>query len=230
MEAEPTRRNIAIGDIHGCDQALLALLDAIQPAKSDRIITLGDYVDRGPGTPQVVDRLLKLRNECQFVPLMGNHEIMLISALEDVTHLKFWLGSGGQRTVDAYGGDVHEIPDAHLEFLNNCLPYFEGDDFFCVHANYTPTLPLDKQPDYALYWEHLDTFFPSPHISGKTAVVGHTPQRHGQILQTEHLICLDTYCYGGGRLSAIELTSGALWQASFDGEILADHGSDRVGT
>lgn len=219
MQSEPDRRTLAIGDIHGCDRALDALLRAISLQDSDRIITLGDYVDRGPGSPAVIERLIQLRGECELISIRGNHEIMMLSALQDPTQLRFWLESGGRQTLEAYGGDIEAIPAEHIDFLQSCRTHFEGDNFFCIHANYSPRLPLDQQPDYTMYWEHLDAFFPPPHISGKTAIVGHTPQRHGQVLETEHLICIDTYCYGGGFLTAVDLSTGDLWQSNIDGEI-----------
>jgi serine/threonine protein phosphatase 1 len=220
MEASPAARTIAIGDIHGCDRALTSLLNALKLTKQDRVITLGDYVDRGPGSRQVIERLIQLQDECELIPLRGNHEIMLLTSLDDNSQMRFWLGSGGQQTVDSYGGDLENIPGEHLEFLRGCRPVFEGENYFCVHANYTPAAPLTEQPDFTMYWEHLDTYFPEPHFSGKTAIVGHTPQRGGKVLVTEHLICLDTHCYGGGLLTALDLDTGELWQASPEGKLV----------
>ncbi len=220
MASEDSSRTFAIGDIHGCDRALFAILDALQPTSSDRLITLGDYIDRGPGSQAVVQRLIELQDECQLCPLLGNHELMLLTVLSDPSQMSFWTGSGGQQTLDSYGGDIGGIPESHLEFLRSCLPFFEGEKYFCIHANYAPTLPLNEQPEYTMYWEHLDIYFPERHVSGKTAIVGHTPQRNGQVLNTDHLICIDTYCYGGGLLTALDLNSGDLWQASNDGVLI----------
>jgi serine/threonine protein phosphatase 1 len=213
-------RTFAIGDIHGCDAALRALLEAIQLTKHDRLITLGDYIDRGPGSRAVIEQLMPLRDQCEFIPLFGNHELMLLTVLDDPSQMNFWLASGGKATLASYGGKIENIPASHLEFIHGCLPLYEGDEFFCVHANYTPSAPLDKQPEYTMYWEHLDVYFPEPHVSGKTAIVGHTPQRDGQVLNSEHLICIDTYCYGGGLLTALNLATGELWQATPEGELV----------
>ena len=220
MGSESPARTFAIGDIHGCDRAFEGLLKSLDLNTNDRLITLGDYVDRGPGSREVIERLIGLKNECQLIPLMGNHELMLLTVLDDPSQLSFWLGSGGKATVESYGGDLKNIPEAHLQFIRACVPIYEGDEFFCVHANYTPNAPLDNQPEYTMYWEHLDVYFPEPHVSGKTAVVGHTPQRNGQVLNTEHLICIDTHCYGGGLLTALDLNSGDLFQARPDGEMV----------
>ena len=213
-------RIFAIGDIHGCAAALDALLAEIAPTSDDLIVTLGDYIDRGPESPRVVERLLELQQQCQLVPLLGNHEAMLLMALKEESELGFWLECGGQETLDAYGGKLESIPLEHVEFLLNCHLYAELDKHFFVHANYTPSLPLDKQPEYVLLWEHLTMHMPAPHMSGKKAVVGHTPQRDGEILVTDHLICIDTFCYGPqGWLTALDVEAELAIQANRNGEL-----------
>ena len=76
-------RLIAIGDIHGCADALEAILAAIDPREEDCIVTLGDYVDRGPETPRVIERLIQLRSAGNLVPLLGNHELMMLVGMEE---------------------------------------------------------------------------------------------------------------------------------------------------
>ena len=90
-----TTRTIAIGDIHGCSAALDALLDAIRPRPEDAIVTLGDYINRGPDSRGVLDRLIKLSNQCRLIPLLGNHEQMLFEARRrTATH---WMLPRGRR-------------------------------------------------------------------------------------------------------------------------------------
>jgi serine/threonine protein phosphatase 1 len=213
------KRIIAIGDIHGCGRALEAVLDRIEPDASDTVVALGDLIDRGPDTPAVLDRLLKLATQCELVRLIGNHEIMLLTALEQPSEIQFWLECGGEPTVEAYGGDMSAIPPAHVDFLRGCRPFYETEDHFFVHANYVADLPLSQQPQFTLLWEHLSLRRPGPHMSGKIGVVGHTPQVNGEILDLEHLLCIDTYCYGGGWLTALDVTSGNYWQANSAGEM-----------
>ena len=76
-----------------------------------------------------------------------------------------------------------------------------------------PDLPLDEQPDEMLFWEHVKEVIPQPHFSGKTAVVGHTPQGDGEMLIFEHLHVIDTYCYGDQWLTALDVNNGDFWQA-----------------
>lgn len=206
-------RTIAIGDIHGCSQALEAVLKMVAPTADDTIITLGDYVDRGPDSKGVVERLLALSETCRHVPLLGNHEIMLLKALEDPAEMRFWLTCGGLPTLHSYGGDPASIPPEHLRFFERCLPFHETPTHFFVHANYVYDLPLETQPEFNLYWEHLLDEAPPQHVSGKKAVVGHTPQPQGEILDLGHILCIDTYCFGSGCLTALDVKTGELWQA-----------------
>lgn len=214
-------RVIAFGDVHGCSTALQTVLDAIAPTDDDTIIGLGDYIDRGPDSRGVIDILLKLQNECSFVALRGNHEIMMMISFEDYLQGPMWVQSGGLETLDSYDGAPENVPLEHFKFLRATKPYHETESHLFVHANYDPQRTLADQPDDLLYWEHLHRTMPEPHHSGKTAVVGHTPQKDGEILNAGHLICLDTCCWGGGWLTAMDLGSGQLWQANDQGELRA---------
>jgi serine/threonine protein phosphatase 1 len=212
-------RTIAIGDIHGCAAALECLLRAIKPQPADTIVTLGDYVDRGSHSREVIELLLDLRTQCRLVALKGNHELLMLRGLEQPTQmLHHWLQSGGLATLASYGG-VEHIPDAHMEFLGACVDYYETGTHIFLHANYEAGLPLAQQPERMLFWEHLQFVLPGPHMSQKTAIVGHTPQRDGEVLHAGFLICIDTYCYGTGWLTAFDVDSGRTWQANKWGKL-----------
>ncbi len=216
-------RTVVIGDIHGCLDALNSIIDAVAPSATDTIVTVGDYVDRGPNSKGVIDRLLELRGTCNLVALRGNHEDMMLEVLRGDTPPFHWLNHGGVQTMDSYGfvGDLNCVPRAHREFLDNLPNYFENDTHFVVHANYDPDLPLDEQPDDLLRWVKLTQEVPGPHMSGKRAVVGHTHDREGRIFEVPHLVCIDTYCYGGKWLTAMELESGKIWQSDPYGKLLS---------
>ena len=202
-------RTIAIGDIHGCSNALASLLQAINPLPDDTIITLGDYVNRGMDSKGVLDTLIELSGCCRLIPILGNHDEMMLAARGSKSAFRHFLEFGGIETLDSYGdsGQISLIPDEHFEFLNSCLPWFETDTHFFTHGNYDPDLPLDQQRDRTLRWLSLRDSVPSPHCSGKIAVVGHTPQP--EVLNLGHLICLDTGCAYGGKLTAMDVVSGA---------------------
>jgi serine/threonine protein phosphatase 1 len=217
-------RIIAIGDIHGCATALARLLIAIQPEHEDVIVTLGDYIDRGPDSRRVLEQLIALRSGCRLVPLLGNHEEMLLAAIAGASPYG-WISCGGAATLDSYGfaGDWQAIPQTHLDFLESCRWHYEIATHFFVHANYLPDLPLDRQPLEVMRWQTLHRSLPKPHFSGKIAVVGHTPQQNGEIFRSQHLWCIDTYCYGGGWLTALDVESGQTWQTNERGELREKH-------
>ena len=102
-------RTIAIGDIHGCSDALKTLVDTIDPGSEDTIVTLGDYVDRGPDSREVIEQLMQLENRCRLVSLLGNHEIMMLNALSSRSDFNLWLNFGGMETMSSYGGNLDNI-------------------------------------------------------------------------------------------------------------------------
>jgi serine/threonine protein phosphatase 1 len=217
-------RIIAIGDIHGYAEALAALIDAIRPEADDTVVPLGDYVDRGPDTSRVLDDLIALAQRCRLVPLLGNHDEMLLDLYHGETGLENWLNWGGEETLLAYGcSHPRQIPERHIEFLEGCVTYHETQRHFFVHASYDPELPLDCQEPEVLRWASIRSRPPGPHCSGKIAIVGHTVQRDGRILDLGHLKCIDTGCYCGGWLTAMEVQTGQVWQADAEGR-MADEG------
>ena len=115
-------------------------------------------------------------------------------------------------------GRLTDIPQAHWDFLENHLrDYYETDRHLFVHANLYPDLPLDEQPEYVLFWEHIDEWTP-PHQSGKTMICGHTSQKTGEVLNLGHAVCIDTSACKGGWLTCLDVETGDYWQANEQGE------------
>ena len=216
-------RHLAIGDIHGCIKSLTTLIDFVAPNAEDTIVTLGDYVDRGPDSRAVLDFMIELSERHHLVALRGNHEIMLLDAREKKSWLHSWLQYGGDATLKSYAasGDVSgshaDIPDEHIDFLENQLvSFYECPSHFFVHAFADAELALEDQTDATLFWrKYLD---PQPHCSGKKMVCGHTAQRSGLPANDGHSICIDTWAYGGGWLTCLDVDSGTIWQANEAGE------------
>ncbi len=213
-------RTIAIGDIHGCAKALATVIEAIDPQPGDTLVTLGDYVDRGADSKGVIEQLIELEGRCRLIALLGNHDEMLLQILGGKRRLLGdWLSFGGNTTLASYDCVVPDnMPGAHIDFLKRCVPSYETDDYFFVHANYIRSLPLAKQPGRVLCWESLNERRPGSHFSGKKAIVGHTSQKDGEILDLKYLKCIDTCCYGNGWLTALDVDSGSLWQADKEGK------------
>lgn len=217
-----TLRTIAIGDIHGCAKALRALVEMIRPGRDDTLIPLGDCVDRGPESRQVIDELLSLREKCHLVPLLGNHEEMMLDFYDGRPQPDNWLEVGGAATVESYrgaDGTLAPPPAEQIDFIRTWGDCFETNSHFFVHASYEPERPLANQHWKTMRWQSLKYEVPAPHVSGKTAVVGHTSLKDGEVLDLGHLICIDTFCWGGGWLTALETTTGQIWQVDRDGRL-----------
>lgn len=218
-------RVLAVGDIHGCTRALDALLRAVAPRPADVIVTLGDYVDRGPDTRGTLDRLVALHATGRHVALRGNHDQMMLDARNWPLAGPLWLACGGNSALVSYGSaepdeaDLERVPDEHWRFLEeDCVNWYETETHLFVHANLCPDLPMAEQPDYMLLWERLDG--PVAHESGKTLICGHTRQRDGRPANYGTAVCIDTGVYGfGGWLTCLDVTSGRLWQANQRGKV-----------
>ena len=211
------RRIFAVGDIHGCDVALETLLEQLALSPEERLILLGDVIDRGPDSRRVVEMLLEIGSCCRMDFVMGNHEQMLLDSLENPAVAESWLGWGGAETLDSYGGHFADIPDAHLEFFAHALPYVETDNDVCVHANLEPGVALDEQTGQWLRWQKISGN-ERPYESGKRVICGHTPMP-GDIPHTlDGWVMIDTGAYKGGFLTALELSTGEIIQARQTGE------------
>jgi serine/threonine protein phosphatase 1 len=214
-------RTLAIGDIHGCRRALTTLLQGVKPVKNDQLIFLGDYVDRGPDSPGVINTLLSLQTRCKTIFLRGNHEAMMLDARESFLKSDIWQGCGGFETVSAYGAARRtdwssSVPAAHWLFLEKTIRTFETPKHIFVHASVDPALDLDEQPDWIVFWEYFENL--APHKSGKKVVCGHTPQPNGFPEDIGYGVCIDTGCVYGRWLTCLDVGSGDCWQANEQGE------------
>ena len=210
-------RTLAIGDIHGCYRSLEALATFAAFTPDDRIITLGDYVDRGPDSRHVLQWLIDRNSNGSLIPLRGNHELMMLAARKSERHRDEWLACGGEAVFSSYCIDqLSDIPSEHWDFLANSLrSHYCTNTHFFVHANAYAEIPFDDQPDFMLYWEFFGN--PIPHESGLTMVCGHTPQRDGVPLTIGHAICIDTWACGKGWLTCLDVDSGLCWQSNESG-------------
>lgn len=214
-------RTLAIGDIHGCSTALRTLLDAVQPGAEDLLVTLGDYIDRGPDSRGVIDTLLDLERSTGLVALTGNHEILLFDAIAGLVDPASWEGIGGLQTLRSYGSEILKrglIPENHLDFLVRCRRLHETDTHIFVHANLNAMLPLDEQSDDWLFWTRFAEAY--PHVSGKTMICGHTAQHSGLPAQLPHALCINTRVYHpDGWLTCLDVGAGTFTQANERGQL-----------
>lgn len=217
-------RHLAIGDIHGHLRALEALLAAVAPQPGDLIITLGDYVDRGPNTRGVVELLMDWQDRERLIPLQGNHELIMLDARGEDYDL--WLQVGGREALASYAspgtdGSLADIPVEHWDFITRrCRRWYETADTIFVHAGVDPELPLEEQDEYDLCWKKFVPSRLQPHISGKRVICGHTAQKSGLPFNAGHHVCIDTCIYGpGGWLTCLDVATDHIWQADREGRI-----------
>ncbi|HEY2343762.1 MAG TPA: metallophosphoesterase family protein [Chthoniobacteraceae bacterium] len=211
-------REIAIGDIHGCIRSLNGLLETIQPQKSDTLIFLGDYIDRGPDSYQVIETIIDLNKRCNVVALMGNHEQMLGWADANPESLMDWLRQGGNATLDSYRNrgmlrGFAGIPERHRHFIfEQTLAYWETDERIYVHASVEPETDLFEQTDLYLLWEKFRD--PMVHKSGKQIICGHTSQKSGLPAIFKGGVCIDTWVYGNGWLTGFDTGAETFFQTN----------------
>lgn len=210
-------RTFAIGDIHGCDVALDTLLAKLALTAQDKAVVLGDVVDRGPNSRRAIELLLDLQSTCKVVLIQGNHEEMMLNALGGGEWLQSWLAYGGTTTLASYGDEPSSIPREHLDFLSSGRDFAETELDIFIHASLDPRLELPAQPPELLRWTHLAGHEP-PHFSGKRVICGHTPQTSGLPLAFPGWICIDTAVFKQGWLTALDVDTGEIHQASQAGK------------
>jgi serine/threonine protein phosphatase 1 len=220
-------RLYAIGDIHGRLDLLdevLARIDAdmaAHPTSNATRIFLGDYIDRGPDSKRVLDRLISCCVAQPTVCLMGNHEAYLREFLKNPDVLSVWRRYGGLETLLSYGlaptmkteaqehrrlaSDLSRLlPSSHREFLSSLKEYFICGDFFFVHAGVRPGISLTEQSEDDLLWIRED-FLQCEDDLGKVVVHGHTPVLEPDVRPNR--INIDTGAYATGRLTCLVLES-----------------------
>ena len=204
-------RTLVIGDIHGCRQELLELLDLVDvDLSSDRLIFLGDYVDRGPDSRGVIEVIFSLRRQSgEIITLKGNHEEVLLNYLGGRDR-NFYLAIGGRETLASYGCSepfdydcTLNIPDTHQQFLYNLLPYWEDEKYIYVHAGLRPAVHLTQQSPDWLYWAAGGNFATQRYDFGKRVIFGHAVVE--KPLVEREKIGIDTGCVYGGSLCCLIL-------------------------
>lgn len=211
-----------IGDIHGCYKALKSVFRAAPIEQGDTVVFLGDYVSRGPDSAKVLNWLIKKQGVYNIILLRGNHEVMMLRARNGKKQLREWIQFGGKTVLKSYGIEKNKdwaknILKEHWDLLESTQKYVHLKHFVFVHAGLTPGVPLEEQKNRVLFW--LKNKNPKPYASGIVTVCGHTPQKSGKIAHLPHWICVDTYAYGGGWLSCLNVETGEYWQANQKGQL-----------
>jgi serine/threonine protein phosphatase 1 len=201
----------AIGDIHGCLGHLMQLLDKIQPdLEKDILLFIGDYIDRGPESRQVVDYVIRLQQHYpreQIICLKGNHEAMFLDFLAGRNREMFLL-NGGLKTLRDYGGkrwgsgNELLLPPEHEKFYQDLRLYYETPDYIFVHGGLKPGVPLGEQVEEDLLWIRGE-FIASMEDFGRLVVFGHTPFKQPLVMPNK--IGIDTGAVYGNLLTCLKL-------------------------
>lgn len=216
---------MAIGDIHGCYRQLYHLItEIIDLKKDDRLVMLGDYIDRGPDSKGVLDLIMDLISEgFDIIPLMGNHEDMMLNASDSATSNYNWMMNGGGETLLSFDTlSVSEVDGRYLDFLLRMPEYHTEGDFIFVHGGFNDDLDDPFSDKYSMLWERRFEYT-SPVFKDKVIVHGHRPhpldELQKQLEESPSVINLDTGCVYGkerglGDLTAIELPGMKLYSVS----------------
>jgi serine/threonine protein phosphatase 1 len=222
--SDPTRVYV-IGDIHGCADLLDRMVGEItkdlaaHPVADTLVVTVGDYVDRGPDSRGVIERLLANPFPTRFIALKGNHEVLLEGFLRKPQTVAYWKRLGGMQTIQSYGVPVgnltggeesfataralaHAIPAMHFDFLASLRTSLTVGKYFICHAGVRPGVPLEQQTEEDLLWIR-ELFLASRADFGKIIVHGHTPAEQPELLPNR--INVDTGAFMTGRLSCAVL-------------------------
>ncbi len=202
----------AIGDIHGSLDSLERLMDKISPDLTrDRLVFVGDYIDRGPQSRGVVAYIIRLQNLARsghIICLKGNHEAMLLAFLKGEP-AEMFLFNGGMATLEDYWdddwvGDRESLvlPPDHARFYQDLQLYYETPDFIFVHGGLKPGLPLTEQVENDLLWIRGE-FIASPKDFGRRVIFGHTPFKQPLVLPNK--IGIDTGAVYGNFLTCLKL-------------------------
>jgi serine/threonine protein phosphatase 1 len=200
-----------IGDLHGCLSPLQRLLENLEPdLHQDRLLFIGDYVDRGPDSRGVVDYILSLKARYpaeNIICLKGNHEAMFLDFLAGKDRQLF-LFNGGLNTIKNYWGEDWEeqpelaLPLNHARFYEELRPFYETEDYIFVHGGLKPGVILEDQVDEDLYWIRGE-FIASTEDFGRRVIFGHTPFKQPLVLPNK--IGIDTGLVYGNFLTCLKL-------------------------
>lgn len=225
-------RSIVIGDIHGCYKNLKELLNTVNfQEKTDRLISLGDLMDRGKQSYEVFDffRKLKLQINDRAVIIRGNHEQMLLDAAEDINEKVLWYMNGGKETIKSFKRHMDNA-EVHAQWMKkNTVLYYQDKYFQCVHAGIFYEEP-EMNPADTLLWDR--NALQENTYRGRLTIVGHTPLTRPaymdgkggekiavvkgkmQALPKQGMICIDTGCVFGGTLTAMVIEEDSFYLVS----------------
>lgn len=214
-------RIFAIGDIHGCFQPFKQLVEVkINLKPADKLILVGDYIDRGTDSKEVIDYIIQLQKSgFDIVPLCGNHEAMLLEAYESKDKMPLWLSNGGAQTLKSFSiSNLSDIDPVYIDFFKSLPYYYSLNEFLFVHAGFNDQMDNPFEDIYTMLW-HSSIKYTNALLKDKVIIHGHRPQQVASLANSivcdRRVINVDTGCVytdseGYGKLTAIELNTFAI--------------------
>lgn len=217
-----SNRRLIIGDVHGHYDGMMTLLEQLDPGSEDQVYFLGDLMDRGPKSAEVVEFVKNSPYHC----LMGNHEQLMLNALPEVGKntqaWQAWLYSGGYATISSYQ-KAGIMPREHLEWMRSLPMFLDLGDLWLVHAGIHPHLPLSQQTEAECCWIRREFHnIPKPYFNDKLIIVGHTITftfngiEPGSLVRGQGWLGIDTGVYHAksGWLTGLDITNNKVYQVN----------------
>ncbi len=217
---KPARR-IFVGDVHGHYQGLTELLSLINLEEEDQLYFVGDLIDRGPESAQVVEFVKQSNYPC----VLGNHEYLMLEACQshliDPFALQMWLSCGGKETLASYSNC--DYLQEHLDWMQSLPRYLDLGDIWLVHAGINPDLPIAQQSEQEFCWIRREFHAHNiPYFPDKLIITGHTITftfpgvKPGQLVQGPGWLDIDTGAYHprSGWLTAIDIQQNQVYQVN----------------
>lgn len=208
-------RTLVLGDTHGAYRALRQCFERSHfNSETDHLICLGDVADGWPDTKSCIDELLKIKN---LTFLLGNHDFWTLEWMESGVIEEVWFGQGGKATIESYNS---HIPESHIQFLKNALPYYVKDEKLFVHAGIDRQVPMENQSLQTLLWDRkfagtvLDMFRKGIYeklTPFNEVYIGHTPIPFGRPIQSCEVWLMDTGAGWSGVLSMMDIDTKAFF-------------------
>ena len=200
-------RYIAITDIQGELEKLESVLSKIDIRPDDIFVFMGDYIDRGPDSKGVVEKVIEISEQYKTITLMGSHEYALLHAKQDEYYNFLFWNYGGPATVKSYGGHFDNILRTHGDFFRSLKFYHLTDDYLFVHAGIDARYPLEEQVETDFVYIR-GAFYNRPHNLPQKVIFGHT--EFDEPLIQKDKICIDLGCgkYKNAKLCALILDNG----------------------
>lgn len=205
-----------ISDIHGCNVKFRLALKSVRLKKTDTLILLGDLIDRGNESKEVIDTIFLLEEHgFNIITIQGNHEEMLLNSLEDFTSEVNWLRNGGDKTLESFStAEISRIPQKYIDYFQSMKKYHTMDRFILVHAGINMLASNPLEDEKSLLWlRDWRKLYNKEWLGDRIVIHGHTPTNRSEIenqfKEKQNVLCIDNGAFmnkeGFGKICILKL-------------------------